>query len=102
MPFFFSVDGGPRQPINGTIPILAGEHTITVFDSDGCSSEQTVSVSEPPPLVVDLGPDVEIELGDSILLEPVIGSVLPIDSIIWAPLTRLTCDVPDCRELRRE
>lgn len=97
--FFFSVDGGPRQPIIGTIPILAGDHYVTVFDINGCTSEQNISVDEPSPLIVNLGPDIEIELGDSTLLDPIIGSELQIDSIIWDPTERLRCNVSDCSEV---
>ena len=35
----FSVSGGPIQQITDTYPILAGDHTITVFDADGCTAE---------------------------------------------------------------
>lgn len=97
--FFFSVDGGPRQPITGTYPVLAGDHVVTVFDANNCTATENISINEPPPVLVDLGNDQEIELGDSLNLDPIIGSLLPIDSIIWDPITRLNCDNPDCSEV---
>jgi len=99
MQFLFSLDGGPRQPITGIIPVLAGDHYVTVFDINGCTAVENFSVNEPPPVLVDLGSDEEIQLGDSIKLDPIIGSLLPIDSIIWVPTTRLNCNVPDCSEV---
>ncbi len=97
--FLFSVDGGPRQQITGSYPILAGDHFVTVFDANGCSSEQNITVNEPPPIIVNLGPDLEIELGDSANLDPIIGSLLPIDSIVWDPITSLNCSQADCSEV---
>jgi len=95
-PYRFSVDFGPPQFENAAIPILAGSHTITVFDSTNCSTEVEISVSEPLPVLVDLGPDTTIQLGDSLQLDPAIGSILPIDTLFWNPLTFLNCwGVPD-------
>ena len=95
-PYSFSVDFGPPQFENSAIPILAGAHTVTIFDGDGCSTEVEISVSEPLPVLVDLGPDTTIQLGDSLQLDPAIGSILPIDTLFWNPLTFLTCwGVPD-------
>jgi gliding motility-associated-like protein len=100
-PYSFSVDGGFAQPITGSIPVLAGNHLITVFDNSMglCSSDTTVTINQPPAVIVNLGPDVEIELGDSVNLDPVIGSLLPIDSIIWSPLTALNCIDSICSEV---
>ena len=101
VPFSFSVDGGPRQPVTtGSIAVLAGNHTVAVFDATQmCSSEEEITINQPPPLTVNLGDDQTIELGDSIDLEPTIGSFLPIDSILWTPLTALTCLDSACSEV---
>ena len=93
--YTFNVDFGPPQFEDAAIPILAGEHTIQVFDTLGCFSEYTIFVDEPLPLLVDLGPDTTIQLGDSIQLDPAIGSILPIDSIFWSPQVFFDCGVPD-------
>ncbi len=97
--YLFSVDGGPPQQITGTYPILAGDHFVTVFDVNGCTAEEDIMVNEPPAILVNLGPDIEIELGDSANLDPIIGSLLPIDSIIWDPTTDLSCSQSDCSEV---
>ncbi|MEM9820290.1 MAG: gliding motility-associated C-terminal domain-containing protein, partial [Bacteroidota bacterium] len=99
--FEYSVDFGPRRPIQFPIPILGGrEHTITVFDASGCSEEEVIFVDQPQEIVVDLGDDVEIQLGDSITLDPFIGSTLPLDSVVWAPLPLVTClDTTSCLEV---
>ncbi len=93
--YTFNVDFGPPQFEDAAIPVLAGEHTIQVFDTLGCFSEYTIFVNEPLPLLVDLGPDTTIQLGDSLQLDPAIGSILPIDSIFWTPQVFFNCGVPD-------
>ncbi|MFT5802231.1 MAG: hypothetical protein ACI956_002042, partial [Nonlabens sp.] len=50
--YTFSVDFGPPQFPNASIPILAGEHTVQIFDSLGCSTEYTINVGQPDPVTV--------------------------------------------------
>ena len=88
-PYTFDVDNGPNVAINEKIPILAGDHLITVFDKNGCTYDEMLSVSEPLPIVVNLGPDVEIQLGDSLELLPSV-SVVTVDSFRWAPIQYIT------------
>lgn len=84
-PYTFAVDNGPNVAINEKIPVLAGDHLITVFDKNGCTYSEMVSVTEPAPIVVNLGPDVQIQLGDSLQLLPFV-SVSAVDSFKWAPI----------------
>ncbi len=94
--FTFSVDNGPRQLVEAAIPVFAGDHTITIFDGNDCFIDTTINITQPPEVIVDLGDDVEIQLGDSIQLDVSLNSILPIDSIIWTPPTALSC--VDCLE----
>jgi gliding motility-associated-like protein len=88
----FSVDFGPPQFPTSFIPILAGEHTVQVFDEADCFIEFTINVGEPAPVVVDLGEDIELELGDSVQLKPIIiVQDVPIDTLFWDPLYNLNC-----------
>ncbi len=98
-PYSFSIDEGPLTPITGSLPVLAGNHTISVSDASFCSSELDIIVNQPNPVLVDLGPDIEIELGDSTELDPILNSDLPLDSIIWNPLDALTCLDSACTEV---
>ena len=89
----FSVDFGPPQFLTSSIPILAGEHTIQIFDSLGCFTEYEIVVGEPAPVIVDLGDDIVLELGDSVQLKPIIiVQDIPIDTILWDPLTNFNCE----------
>ncbi len=88
----FSVNNGPKRPIQAAIPVLGGQSAlITVFDRSGCRAEEDIIINQPAQIVVDLGDDQEIQLGESLEIDPFIGSILPVDSIVWQPLTDLVC-----------
>lgn len=94
-PFSFSVDNGLAQAINTNIPVFADQAIlVSVIDSRGCRRDTTLSIGQPPKLFLDLGPDQEIELGDSILLGPVNDlSAFSLAGYTWSPSTALDCDV---------
>jgi gliding motility-associated-like protein len=95
-PYSFNVDNGPLSPLGINTPILAGEHLIRVFDSKGCTYDETIIVNQPPAVLVDLEDEITIDLGDSIALIPIIQSIVGIDEYMWNNGTTLTCD--DCPE----
>ena len=69
-----------------------GVHLIEIFDPNGCSTLDTVSIDQPEEIIVSFADDfIEVELGDSTTqLEPIITPVgTPIDSFIWTPA--ITC-----------
>ncbi len=57
-------DGAPVNAKDGVIPIGGGEHTVRVFDPNGCFNSLTIKIDEPPILNVYLGQDLELELGE--------------------------------------
>lgn len=86
-PYTFSIDGGPAQNIGTAISVFAGNHVIEISDGNGCTYTENLFINEPPAIIVNLGPDVEIQLGESLQLNAVLsGSNVPIDSIIWTPM----------------
>ncbi len=66
-----------------------GEYTVIITDANGCTGTQMVEVPEPEKLIVDLGDDVTLDLGDSIDL--IAFANLPIDSILWTPEELMDC-----------
>ncbi len=77
----------PDQPAT----IFAGTHIVTVEDPLGCTISDTLTVTQPDELSVIFNPDaVTVELGDSLLLEPVIINSLPLQETIWTPSNQLS------------
>jgi len=91
-PYAYSLDGQFYQGLAGTpiaIPNLpAGSYTLYVRDANNCTVEVDVVIPTPQELVVDLGPDQTIRLGDSILLDPVLN--FTVATFTWTPRTDLT------------
>ena len=84
-PYTFTVNAGQAVPIGGTIPVFAGEYTVSVFDANGCSVQEEINITEPNEIFVNAGEDLEVDLGQDIQLLVQIQSSLMIDSIIWSP-----------------
>ncbi len=82
-PFMYSI-GGSLSPMNQFLNLPEGEYEVTVEDVNGCQWTTMVEVTEPEEFVVDLGADIEILLGDSTQLQPLLypgGSV--VDTFVW-------------------
>ncbi|MEO1259391.1 MAG: gliding motility-associated C-terminal domain-containing protein [Bacteroidota bacterium] len=72
--------------------LASGSYSVLLADAAGCEMMVDFTLQDPPVLAVDLGPDVEISLGESIQLSPsVSASVL---QYIWSGTETLSCD--DC------
>lgn len=83
-------DGGDANAKDGVIPVYAGKHSVKLFDPDGCFFEQTIEIKDPPAIKVYLGPDVELELGDSYEINAVIEATAPLIKYDWSPTIGLT------------
>jgi len=93
-PFSFSVNGGPLLPIGAPYASIAGNLNINVFDARGCSFDTTLVVNNPPAIIVDLGDQIEADLGDTITLDPIVFSPNPNLTYAWSPAMDLSCS--DC------
>jgi gliding motility-associated-like protein len=72
-----------------------GEHSIEIFDPNGCSAAFFVEIDQPDEITVTFPEQViEIELGDSTTrLMPIISPAgTQVDSFIWTPSTFLSSD----------
>ena len=96
--FTFTINNGPRFPLDTCINLFAGPYLLTVFDSAGCAIDTMINIGQPEEIIVDLGPDITIDLGDnSDPISAFIVSELNIDSILWNPIDNLECNTVDCQ-----
>ncbi len=86
-PYQYSLDFGVTLNPNFPINIGGGEHYITYFDRLNCEFTDTINVMEPAPILVSFDPaTIEIELGDSVKLQPIItGANLNDLTYVWTP-----------------
>ncbi|MFN8319095.1 MAG: gliding motility-associated C-terminal domain-containing protein [Saprospiraceae bacterium] len=83
--YYFKFADGTFKPKTEFRQLSTGIYEIAIVDIKGCTDSISVFVGEPDPVIVDAGPDQEIELGDSTRLQ---GSYFPFtngDSTWWSP-----------------
>lgn len=77
----------PDQPAT----VFAGTRIVTIADPAGCTLTDTLTIDQPTELQVLFDPaEIDVELGDSTTLEPIINSSLPINNFAWTPDTYLS------------
>jgi len=96
MPFEYSVDGGASFASQNLFASLSpGVYDLVVMDANGCILEDVAFLPEPPELLVDIGADEIIGLGESYQLNA--QTSLPpseIERVEWTPFETLSCS--DC------
>ncbi|MBK6901266.1 MAG: gliding motility-associated C-terminal domain-containing protein [Saprospirales bacterium] len=96
LPYQYSVDGGTTfSALTLFTDLTAGGYLVVVQDADGCKLEETIFISAPPAVTVDVVPQVTLTLGQSFQLEA-FTNIPPanIGSVIWTPAEGLSCS--DC------
>ncbi len=97
-PYEYSLDGNNFATFPQFNFLEAGSYTLTVRDREGCIFETEVQVNQPEELIVDLGPDTTIRLGDEIDILAQVNDPLNLAIIEWEGLFPEACEVPDCLE----
>ena len=91
-PYEVSIDGDFFQFVVDlplSFPNLpSGNYTVTIQDANDCLFEVEVEVEAKEELILDLGADIVLELGDSVRLEGIPNFV--VDSLIWSPSAGLS------------
>lgn len=62
----------------------ANDYLVELVDDNGCTAEEMASIQPAIPLSLDLGPDIEISLGESIQLIPILNTDT-LASFVWSP-----------------
>ncbi|MCB9284503.1 MAG: gliding motility-associated C-terminal domain-containing protein [Lewinellaceae bacterium] len=79
---------------NGSLSQLpGGDYSFVIEDRYGCRFETTVNLEDPPPFLIDLGPDWSVDLGESITLHPFFSE--PAGNFLWQPADLIDCN-PGC------
>lgn len=81
-PFVFTLGGGSASG-NQYSGLTAGQYNLSMEDANGCVLDTTVTISEPSELLVDLGPDIIVQLGEEATVTAQIANTTPITSVSW-------------------
>jgi hypothetical protein len=82
-PFVFSLNGGDHTMSTLFSGLAADSYVVALEDANGCRVDTTVVIYEPGPLLLELGPDKHIQLGDSVTILAQIDYTTPLASVIW-------------------
>ncbi|MFK7773241.1 MAG: gliding motility-associated C-terminal domain-containing protein [Saprospiraceae bacterium] len=90
-PYLYSLNGDPFSTSNIFSNLPIGNYDILIQDANGCELSTMITMSQPDLLSIDLGDNIYIELGDSVMLDPQMTGVF--DTIIWESSTNYSnCD----------
>ncbi len=100
-PYIYSIDGENYNGSSIQIGLEEGNYTrLYVQDANGCIYYAgSAYVGTPPPVEVDLGEDLSILFGDSVLLEPTISNTVGAVSYAWEPFDSIGCIDLECSSL---
>ncbi|WP_170110242.1 proprotein convertase P-domain-containing protein [Flavilitoribacter nigricans] len=99
-PYMYSLNNINYNGVSTVIGLEAGDRVVYVRDAKGCLYAQPVTVASPPEFQLDLGPDITINLGDTVDLNvALIDAAGGIADLFWsAPysgtLSCEQCDMP--------
>ncbi|MEO1434617.1 MAG: gliding motility-associated C-terminal domain-containing protein [Bacteroidota bacterium] len=94
-PFVYSIGGGAFGTDSLFVGLESDRYQIAVMDADGCMADGEIFVEQPFELIVDLGPDETILLGDSTDLRPQVNTTAGL-SYVWTTDSDISClDCPN-------
>ncbi len=96
-PYLYSINENTftEYPLFSNLP--AGNYSLTIQDASGCEWNSMIEITEPPEVMVSLGEDIYLELGESTVLQAMTNiSSFDLDSVNWINIDNLECE--DCLE----
>jgi gliding motility-associated-like protein len=95
--YTFQINNGQRYKPGDCVEVTAGQYFVSFIDSTGCSVDTLITIDQPEAIKVDLGADVDVQLGlPTPLITAQILSDNTIASLVWTPSDSITCILQDC------
>ena len=89
-PYLYGIDENPLSTVPQFTNLPIGAHMVQVQDANGCMWEEQEMVRQPEQLIVELGDDKEIKLGDSVQLFA--QTTYPVEFYNWTSPIDIDCD----------
>jgi gliding motility-associated-like protein len=98
-PFVYSLNGGVGSANDFFSDLSPGEYLVTIEDASGCLLDTLIELGTPSEISIDLGADIELDLGDQGYFQMVVSPAsVVIDTILWSPDNLVECLDVDCLE----
>ena len=94
----YSVDGGPYLPDSARSGLFAGAYDVFVENVKGCRDTVQAVLTDPPPLELAIGDDLELAFGDSARVRAAVNVDGALD-YAWAGLDSVRCLDEVCDEV---
>lgn len=91
-PYSYSLNNEPFKLFPAFSNLSPDTYTLTIEDAFGCQRDTIFTITQVQELIVDLGPDQIIQLGDSIIVEAQINDEF--QNLQWLPKENFSCG--DC------
>ena len=99
-PYQYSLNNGPLSSNNAFDKLSSGDYSIAIEDVNGCRWDSLITITDPPLITIDLGPDIEIEFGEEAVIQATINLTAPqMDTLIWSPDEIIECFDLACKEV---
>ncbi len=95
-PFIFFLSGNTGTGNNQYTGLQAGQYVLSLEDANGCQLDTLVTISEPGELLVELGPDVRVSLGEYATVTAQIESTVGVKSVEWNYAPNCIDTIPYC------
>lgn len=98
-PYLYSINGQPFSSSPNFNQLPAGQYELIIEDANGCRWDSTFIFQVPGEIILDLGSDIEIGLGESAVVEALVNlSPGEIDTLFWTPNNVIECIDITCLE----
>ncbi|MEO6130887.1 MAG: gliding motility-associated C-terminal domain-containing protein, partial [Saprospiraceae bacterium] len=98
-PYVYSLNNTSLVSLSSFQQLSAGTYFLSLEDVNGCKWDTLISFDDPPAINVDLGPDIEIGLGDNAIVQAIVNLASnQIDTMIWSPDDIISCIDLSCLE----
>jgi gliding motility-associated-like protein len=98
-PYLFSLNNGPFSNIDTYNNLTAGTYDLVLEDANGCRWDTSITIIEPSGITIDLGQDIELNLGESAMIQANVNQPSSqIDTLIWSPGNLMECFDMVCLE----
>lgn len=94
-PYQFSFEGSEWEATASYFDLGPGFYTLEIQDANGCLLDTTFYITQPEEVLVELGPDLVVDYGDSIQLQA-LTNLLDSFSVEWGQPDLVSC--PNCQE----
>ncbi len=86
----FSINGSTFIPFAHFTGLTPGTYTLTAMDENQCVASHTSEILSPDIPEIKMNSTIEVHLGDSIFLDPVLNNV-ELQEILWEPSEMVKC-----------